>query len=487
MRLTAKIMFVLLVTVVVFTALASYFSVRSAYRAFESKQQQLARQMGEQLHRRAERLLQQEGLAGVNRLIDRVALDQRPGADVRWVWFERNAPIAQSPWGGPEYLSAIQSGQIVSIVSHDERGRRQLRTYLQLRTDSGRPGGLEIIDSFADVERQARQTARSALLMIGGLALVCTGVTYLAGLRWVALPLVALVEKTRRVGEGDFSEPLHLAGNDELSQLADAVNQMCAKLSSQQERIVSESTQRVAAMEQLRHADRLKTVGRLAAGLAHELGTPLNVIAGRAALIASGKLPEVEVIASARTIKSEADRITGFVRQLLDFARPREPRHVRTDLSALTERTLELLQPLAAKKQISLIATTRDSPLSADVDEAQLQQVITNVVMNAIQVMDHPGSVTLDLSDVERVAPTATESRQWVRIRVDDEGPGIPPEVQRHIFEPFFTTKDTGEATGLGLSITFGIVQDHGGWIDVQSESGKGARFDIYVPQERST
>jgi two-component system, NtrC family, sensor kinase len=117
-----------------------------------------------------------------------------------------------------------------------------------------------------------------------------------------------------------------------LSQLATALNQMCRQLDDQQQRIRSETAERLAAMEQLRHADRLKTVGRLAAGIAHEMGTPLNVVSGRAGLIASGKLSDEEIQQSALTIKAEADRITGIIRQLLDFARRRSPQRNQIDL-----------------------------------------------------------------------------------------------------------------------------------------------------------
>ncbi len=484
MKLTAKIMSVLLITVVIFTAVASYFSVRSAYEEFRANQQQLARQFGRQLHDRLATAMQTEGPAGVVRLLDQLAAARDRGVTVRWVWFERSAPAELLPHGRPEYWTTIRIGQVVSVISQDAIGRRQLHTYLPLQTGSGRLGGLEITDSLAEVERQARQTAWNALITIGALGMVCIGITYLAGLHWVAHPLKALIDKTKRIGEGDFSKPLQLGSNDELSQLGEALNQMCEKLVSQQQRIASESTQRLAVVEQLRHADRLKTVGRLAAGLAHELGTPLNVVAGRASLIASGKLSDSEVTESARTIKSEADRITGIVRQLLDFARQRPPHRQRVEVCDLVKRTLHMLQPLADKKQIVLATHLPDEPVIADVDDGQLQQVVTNIVMNAIQVMTQPGEVQVHVDRRERSSPAGLPTTHWARIGIVDQGPGIAADVREQMFEPFFTTKDVGEGTGLGLSIAYGIVQEHGGWIDVHSESGRGARFDIYVPQE---
>jgi signal transduction histidine kinase len=166
----------------------------------------------------------------------------------------------------------------------------------------------------------------------------------------------------------------------------------------------------------------------------------------------------------------------------LDFARQCPPRRNPTDLNDLVQRTLHLLQPLADKKQISLAFQPATPPLVAAVDQGQLQQVLTNIVMNAIHAMNSKGTILVELSDVARAAEEIAEVRPWARISIQDQGPGIPREIQEHLFEPFFTTKDVGEGTGLGLSIAYGIVQEHGGWLDVHSERGHGARFDVYLP-----
>jgi signal transduction histidine kinase len=250
--------------------------------------------------------------------------------------------------------------------------------------------------------------------------------------------------------------------------------------------IVTETAERLAAMEQLRHADRLRTVGRLAAGLAHELGTPLNVVSGRAGLIASGKLEPDEILHSAATIKTEADRITEIVRQLLDFARRRQPKRVALDLRIIARRTVELLQPLAAKRDIVVRLIDDEDPVSACIDQDQIQQVLTNLVMNAIQAVDSGGEVRLRLGSELRPDNgfADTEPSDYARIAVEDQGMGISEEQLEHIFEPFYTTKDVGEGTGLGLSIAHGIVQEHQGWIDVSSSPGMGTCFTVYLPKE---
>ena len=236
-------------------------------------------------------------------------------------------------------------------------------------------------------------------------------------------------------------------------------------------------------LSELRRADRLAMVGKLAAGIAHELGTPLSIVGGRARQIASGSLPPDQLQSTARTIADQADRMAAIIRQLLDFARRREPRLGRFDIRTLIRQAVSLLEPVAAKKNVKLSAAPLEQLRVVEFDGSQLMQVMINVISNAIQATPTNGQVTLQL--VEGGTPpadTGLPERPYVGIRVDDTGSGIADEQRKRIFEPFFTTKDTGEGTGLGLSVAQGIVRDHNGWIAVESELGKGSRFTIYLP-----
>jgi signal transduction histidine kinase len=277
-----------------------------------------------------------------------------------------------------------------------------------------------------------------------------------------------------------------MRSRDELAELADSLNQMCNRLAQSQTKIREETAARVSAMEQLRHADRLRTVGRLASGLAHEMGTPLNVISGRAELIASGKLSAEEVVQSAGAIKAESEKITAVIRQLLDFARRTTPQRVVADLCQIVSQTLDLLSPLAEKQRVSLEVVEADRRQEARVDVGQIQQVLTNLILNAIQAMPDGGTVSIDLRHARTVPPGKQQDAEanYRCIRVRDEGVGISEETMQHLFEPFFTTKDVGEGTGLGLSIAYGIVQEHDGWIEASSEPGSGTCFSVYLPEE---
>jgi signal transduction histidine kinase len=240
------------------------------------------------------------------------------------------------------------------------------------------------------------------------------------------------------------------------------------------------------SIAQLRHEDRLKTLGRLAAGVAHELGTPLNVISATADFIQLGALSHEITVENAAIIKNQTERMALIIQQLLHFARRHRPSKLVVDLREVVRQTLSLIGPLAKKEEVTLLPSLGNDPLIARVDFSQIQQALSNLVLNGIQATDRGGCIEVALRQVtvhppgdDRDAP-----REHACISVVDEGEGILPENLDHVFEPFFTTKDTGQGTGLGLSIAYGIVSEHGGWITVESERAKGSRFTIHLPLE---
>jgi len=241
---------------------------------------------------------------------------------------------------------------------------------------------------------------------------------------------------------------------------------------------------REQATEQLRHADRLTTVGKLASGLAHELGTPLNVVRGRAKLIVDGEVEGQDVAESARIVVEQAERMTALIRQLLDFARPRPLHKAPVNLTRLAHRVCELVATIARKAEVTLVPLD-DAELFGEADDGQLTQVVTNLVVNALQATSVGGTVRIRTKPVQQPAPPYVESTEtsWSAIEVADTGKGIDEESRARVFEPFYTTKEVGEGTGLGLSVSWGIVREHGGWIDVSSTPGQGSTFTVYLPR----
>ena len=227
-------------------------------------------------------------------------------------------------------------------------------------------------------------------------------------------------------------------------------------------------------------------LGRLSSGIAHEMGTPLNVVAGRAKMISDETLDRQEVVASAQIIREQADRMTKIIRQLLDFARHRRSQRRPEPIRQLVAHTLEALEPEAREKGVILELASENELPPVPVDRSQLEQVVINLVINAIQAMSGSGRIRLSLArEVRRnTAQVAAPEKEVAVLRVEDEGPGIPDDSRELIFEPFFTTKRTGRGTGLGLAIVKRIVEEHGGWIEVQSQLGKGTCFSVFLPLE---
>jgi signal transduction histidine kinase len=185
----------------------------------------------------------------------------------------------------------------------------------------------------------------------------------------------------------------------------------------------------------------------------------------------------------ALVIEAQAGHMTGIIRQLLDFARRRHPHRAPVPVEALLEHAQGLLRSLAGQRGVELSHAPAPG-LVVEADAGQLQQVLTNLVVNALHATPLGGRVRLSATCVRATPPADVggAEAEWVRLDVEDSGRGIPPEVLPHIFEPFFTTKDVGEGSGLGLSVSYGLVQDHGGWIAAQSWLGTGSRFSVFLP-----
>ena len=317
-------------------------------------------------------------------------------------------------------------------------------------------------------------------LLLAALSLLLSGV---AGQVLVGRPVAALREMARRVGDGDVEARVHLASRDELEELGLSLNAMAGQLAAARAQVVRETEARINALEGLRHADRLATVGKLAAGVAHELGTPLNVVLLRARMLADADAESDAAKAAGRVIAERVDRMAELIRSLLDFARRKSTPMEALDACALVRSVAQLLAPLAARRDVALEVGDCE-PLTLRGDEGALQQVLSNLVVNAVHVSPGGGRVRLACEACELTPPAEVGQARgrYARLRVTDEGPGVPTEIRRHLFEPFFTTKDVGEGTGLGLAIAWGIARDHEGWLALERSDGHGAEFALYLP-----
>ncbi len=241
----------------------------------------------------------------------------------------------------------------------------------------------------------------------------------------------------------------------------------------------------IALRRSVERADRLAMVGQLAAGLAHELGTPLTVVSGRARQLAAGAIPPDQAPEAARTIAEQSERMAAIIRQVLDYARRRGPKPGRYDVRTVMLQAVGLLGPVAARKRVALGFSDPGTPRVIAFDGSQVLQVMTNLVANAIGATPSGGKVELSMADAPGKTPppeTGLAPGNFVALRVQDTGVGIATEHLTRVFEPFFTTKETGEGTGLGLSVSLSIIRDHDGWIDVDTTRGAGTCFTVYLP-----
>ncbi len=238
---------------------------------------------------------------------------------------------------------------------------------------------------------------------------------------------------------------------------------------------VREITERKEMESQLRRGEKLSALGQLIAGVAHELNNPLAVIMGYSQLMAKQRTMEPRAKADMLKILHESERAAKIVRNLLTFARPREPQMSVVDINRIVNGVLAVHDTHLQGGDIDLTKRLAPTLPKTKADPNQIEQVVTNLVTNAIQaLMGHAGPRKLEIST--EVVDSA------IRIAVTDSGPGIPQDIITKIFDPFFTTKAPGKGTGLGLSISYSIIEEHRGKVWVQSQAGKGAKFFVELP-----
>lgn len=424
------------------------------------------------------------GDAHVRRLISR-ARGEDDVLAVEWLSEEQSEALAT---GDPALGDALAHSRDYVRVEHPAKGAGNRSSYVPVLA-RGRPiGMIRITESLEAEQRFARLTLLRILATTTLIGAAGFGISVALGSSLLVRPMRELIAQTRRIASGDLSQKVRIAHRDELGELAREMNFMVDQLVESRRRLASETEARMATLQQLRHADRLATVGTLASGIAHELGTPLNVVHGRAKMVETGTVVGTEAADNARIIREQTERMTGIIRQLLDFARKGKISRSRSDLGRLMSETMALLEPLARKKGIRFVTTRSGGvPALAEVDVDLIRQVIANLLLNAIHASERGGEVRARVGDpAGRPDPARigvdAGGRAFVHLEIADDGCGIPEELRTRIFDPFFTTKDVGEGTGLGLSVSYGIVREHGGWIDVESEVGKGSRFSVYLP-----
>ena len=480
MRLSLKIALVVATLATVIVGALSWFSIERESLIMEADLARDARLVGESL---ASVLGSAASSSGTVEHLLQAVDRQEDELSVKW---HTASQIDEGPFS-PRFAEAIRRGEHAGYQDHDKSGQAWTHALVPVVQDGVTIGVLQVSESLAPRDAYALRGMGFAVLKILFVLLLSAGVGLLSG-RWlVGLRVERLIELSSRVAERDFLVHADIGGSDELTELGEALNRMCDLLAISHNRADEENKGRRKAEVQLRHAQRLTTVGQLAAGVAHELGTPLNVIGGRASLILRRHQDDDDDAKDARIIRSQAARITEIIQRLLDFSRRNTPQREQVDLGQIVEEALSLLASTAHKAGVVIeLDIPTAPPISGLADRQQLLQVVTNLALNGIQAMEGGGTLQVRVSRsrcghhlADGVADT--EMEEHLHIEVEDGGQGMTPETLERIFDPFFTTKEPGQGTGLGLSVVHAVVHEHGGRVSVRSEPGQGSCFTVHL------
>lgn len=418
--------------------------------------------------------------------VDRIRIFDRQLEDI----YSVGSDVAAATLVPPADLDQVlQSGQ--PIVRYLDAPRRPtVYVILPLKTRRGASiGVLEVVHVGSRVRRQIRDAIRDNVIRLTLLSATIGLVIWLTVRISIRRPLGQLVRTALAFGHGDLDRRIGLRRKDEIGQLASAFNRMAESLQAAQGRLVAEGQERLKLEWQVQHAQKLAAVGRLASEVAHEIGTPLNVISGRAEVVLKALEVGHPLARHMATILQQIERISKIIRQLLEYTRPLRSQIRPTPVGPLITRTLELISPLARQRQVRLQADVPADlpPLAADPD--QFQQVLLNLMTNALHATPAGGQVTLSAQRRETPHPDARPHLERGRVEgpclaitLEDTGTGMTSEELERIFEPFFSTKGRGLGTGLGMSIVEDILRVHRGAIRVHSAKDAGTSIRLLWP-----
>ncbi|MCK5800985.1 MAG: HAMP domain-containing protein, partial [Deltaproteobacteria bacterium] len=346
-------------------------------------------------------------------------------------------------------------------------------------------GAIELSIDLAAALNRSAWLSKSAL--VAG-ALMMFFVLFIAvyARRSIGRPITRLMAGMDAMIRGDLTHTIPLDRNDEIGRIAYRFNEMTARLHAAQGEIRASADAKLQLEGNLRHSEKLATIGQLSAEIAHEVGTPLNVIGGRVRTLKRRANQPTEVKKNAEIIATQVTRITSIIQQVLDLARAPARKRSAVDVPHIVDDAVAFLEYQLSQAHIAISRDYASRVPRLEAEPDGIQQVVLNLLLNAIQAMPEGGKIALGIGTTHRrkggldLAPPQT----YLALTVTDTGVGIPEDQQGKIFDPFFSTKAKGEGTGLGLTVVHGIVKGHDGWIDVDSSPGKGTTFRVFLPLE---
>ncbi|MEX0740062.1 MAG: ATP-binding protein [Pseudohongiella sp.] len=376
------------------------------------------------------------------------------------------------------------SGDLLSEFS--QAGEEEIFSYFVPLTDTGgRINGLLQLtrrgSDFSDYIAMVRQTS---LIALAGLCLLLSMIVLVGHHHALGGPLKRMLGGMKKIRGSDSQRRLHNDGPAEIQNLASGINNMLDRIDASQDELVERRQHEMALRLRLEQSEKLATIGRLAAGVAHELGSPLSTLDGKAQQAlrdseSEAAEPESRTRRNLKQIRAEAARMEKIIQQLLDYGRDNPLSRVQLDCERQVQQALDKLAPERESKTVS--ATLEGPALRISVDPLRFDQALSNLIANAIHACRQQIRITW--------RATVIDGQGMIELRVEDDGDGIQMDDKAKLFDPFFTTKPVGQGTGLGLAVAHAAIKDHGGNItleapDQRTDSLGGACFVVRLPDE---
>lgn len=405
--------------------------------------------------------------------------------------FDGKLALVGSSWGSatnlPRARAVLSSPGHVEAMKVENLDGTDFVVSAPVRVGTATAGHVVLIRPqaalLADLSEERRGLILSMVLVVIALSLTLSLVVHFRLHR----PLNEIVRRVRNLAEGEFSSPLDPSGKDEIAELAREFDMMSQALEESRRRLVAETDSRERLQAEMQEINRLALVGQLAAGLAHEIGSPLQVLNGRARTLAKHRDLPQKVQRNAEILVEQSERIGGIVERLLSLARRKPLERSRIRLLDPVERVVELLSPQAHRQGVQMRLVAGEVP-KVMADGGQVQQVVLNLLQNALRASSRGTAIEITVESSSFLPPAASREVESVAIVVDDEGVGIDGDLLPRIFDPLVTSwsdDERGVGTGLGLAVVKSIVTEHGGVVMASAgPSGRGSRFTVHFPAE---
>ncbi len=521
--LSAKLITLLLASLVITFALLGYLNVQLQRKHLEAATLLSAGRVSDVIKRTTAQYMLRNDRQGLYKTIQTMA--EQPGM-VKVRVFDQNGRVGYST--DPQEVSqmigktadacddckSLPLSQLDAPdrfrIYRDSSGDRILRVITPIENQlscenaacHAHPGSHEILGvldtslSLAKADAQLAESRNQTMAYTLAAMLLIALLTWIFILRVVDVPIKALTNGTEQISNGELGVQIEVQSQDEVGDLARSFNGMSLQLRAANDEIVtwartlegrvSEKTRELKnAHEHVLHVEKMASIGKMAAIVAHEINNPLAGILTYSKLlrkwmdrgVIDGEKHQ-EALQALDLIAGESRRCGEIVKNLLSFSREAPMNLQPTDLNSVVDRSVRLIQHQLEMNGIELQLDLADDLPSVHCDPAQIEQVLLALVMNAIDAMPHGGTLS--------IATEVNPARDKMQLRVCDDGTGIKPEILPHIFEPFETTKEVGHGVGLGLAVSHNIIERHGGQIDVQSEVGKGTTFTVTLALDNS-